>query len=91
MNHKWLLEIPVYSAFFLWGMALGNYLSLMRFRKHLLAFQRLSALHATLVKAMKKKYIMGLRSPNYAAMSPEEQWDEDKRLGILDWDAELWK
>lgn len=27
------------------------------------------------------------RSPNYASMTPEEQWGEDKRLGILDWDG----
>lgn len=27
------------------------------------------------------------RSPDYPTMSPEEQWAEDKRLGILDWDG----
>lgn len=27
------------------------------------------------------------RSPNYFDMSAEEQWEEDKRLGILDWDG----
>jgi hypothetical protein len=27
------------------------------------------------------------RSQNYYQMTSEEQWDEDKRLGILDWDA----
>lgn len=25
-----------------------------------------------------------LRSPNYASLTPQEQWEEDKRLGILD-------
>ncbi len=25
-----------------------------------------------------------MRSPNYASMSPREQWEEDKRLGLLD-------
>ena len=24
------------------------------------------------------------RSANYAQLSPEEQWDEDRRLGLLD-------
>jgi len=28
------------------------------------------------------------RSLNYYQMSPEEQWEEDKKLGILDWDGE---
>ena len=27
------------------------------------------------------------RSANYHHMSAQEQWDEDKRLGILDWDG----
>lgn len=27
------------------------------------------------------------RSPNHDDLSPQEQWDEDKRLGILDWDG----
>jgi hypothetical protein len=27
------------------------------------------------------------RSPNYKQMTPQEQWEEDKRLGILDWDG----
>tara|TARA_Y100000310_G_C20701093_1_gene829958 strand:+ start:5269 stop:5748 length:480 start_codon:yes stop_codon:yes gene_type:complete len=27
------------------------------------------------------------RSSNYWQMSPQDQWDEDKRLGILDWDG----
>jgi hypothetical protein len=27
------------------------------------------------------------RSENYWQMSPQDQWDEDKRLGILDWDG----
>jgi hypothetical protein len=27
------------------------------------------------------------RSANYWDMSPEAQWAEDKRLGILDWDG----
>ena len=27
------------------------------------------------------------RSENYWQMSAEEQWAEDKRLGILDWDG----
>ncbi len=27
------------------------------------------------------------RSPDYDLMSPQDQWDEDKRLGILDWDG----
>lgn len=27
------------------------------------------------------------RSPFYWDMLPEEQWEEDKRLGILDWDG----
>jgi hypothetical protein len=27
------------------------------------------------------------RSPGYHGMSNQEQWDEDKRLGILDWDG----
>jgi hypothetical protein len=26
------------------------------------------------------------RSENYDSMSGQDQWDEDKRLGILDWD-----
>jgi hypothetical protein len=28
-----------------------------------------------------------LRDPNYENMSARDQWDEDKRLGILDWDG----
>lgn len=28
------------------------------------------------------------RPPNYAKLSAREQWDIDKRLGILDWDGE---
>lgn len=28
------------------------------------------------------------RAPHYHYMSPEEQWAEDKRLGILDWNGE---
>ena len=27
------------------------------------------------------------RSPDYHDMTPQEQWNEDKRLGILDWDG----
>lgn len=27
------------------------------------------------------------RSEDYWQTSPQEQWDEDKRLGILDWDG----
>jgi hypothetical protein len=27
------------------------------------------------------------RSPNYEQLSGQEQWDEDKELGILDWDG----
>lgn len=27
------------------------------------------------------------RSEGYWEMSPEDQWAEDKRLGILDWDG----
>jgi len=27
------------------------------------------------------------RSKNYDKLSPREQWEEDKRLGILDWDG----
>jgi len=27
------------------------------------------------------------RSPNYENLSPQEQWEEDRRLGILDWDG----
>jgi len=27
------------------------------------------------------------RSENYWQMSPREQWDEDKLLGLLDWDG----
>jgi hypothetical protein len=27
------------------------------------------------------------RSPNHEQMTSEEQWQEDKRLGILDWDG----
>lgn len=27
------------------------------------------------------------RSDGYHDMSPRDQWDEDKRLGILDWDG----
>ena len=27
------------------------------------------------------------RSENYYSLSPDAQWDEDKRLGILDWDG----
>lgn len=27
------------------------------------------------------------RSENYDSMSGQDQWDEDKRLGILDWDG----
>lgn len=27
------------------------------------------------------------RSQNYYQQSAQEQWDEDKRLGILDWDG----
>lgn len=43
------------------------------------------------VKAVLEKKAAGtavnltpLRSPNYAQMSPREQWDEDKRHGYLD-------
>jgi hypothetical protein len=28
-----------------------------------------------------------MRAPHYRDMSPEDQWAEDKRLGILDWDG----
>lgn len=28
------------------------------------------------------------RSENYHSLTPEEQWAEDKELGILDWDGE---
>lgn len=28
------------------------------------------------------------RSKDYAKLSPEDQWVEDKRLGILDWDGD---
>lgn len=27
------------------------------------------------------------RSPDYGHLTPEQQWEEDKRLGILDWDG----
>jgi hypothetical protein len=27
------------------------------------------------------------RSENYWQKSPQEQWEEDKELGILDWDG----
>lgn len=27
------------------------------------------------------------RSEGYWGLSPQDQWDEDKRLGILDWDG----
>lgn len=27
------------------------------------------------------------RSDNYDDLSPEQQWEEDKELGILDWDG----
>ena len=27
------------------------------------------------------------RSPDYWDMEPRDQWAEDKRLGILDWDG----
>ncbi len=27
------------------------------------------------------------RHPDYERLSPREQWEEDKRLGILDWDG----
>lgn len=27
------------------------------------------------------------RSDGYWQLSPRDQWDEDKRLGILDWDG----
>lgn len=27
------------------------------------------------------------RTPNYHSLSPREQWAQDKRLGILDWDG----
>jgi hypothetical protein len=31
------------------------------------------------------------RSDNYYQLNPREQWDEDKILGILDWDGtEKW-
>lgn len=29
-----------------------------------------------------------LRNPNYESMSAREQWEEDKALGILDWDGD---
>lgn len=29
-----------------------------------------------------------LRNPNYEQMSAREQWEEDKELGILDWDGD---
>lgn len=28
------------------------------------------------------------RTPHYHSLSPREQWAEDKRLGILDWEGE---
>ena len=28
------------------------------------------------------------RSSDYWDMDPRDQWDEDKRLGILDWDGD---
>lgn len=28
------------------------------------------------------------RSEEYWQMSPRDQWEEDKRLGLLDWDGE---
>lgn len=27
------------------------------------------------------------RSPNYEQLTPQQQWEEDKELGILDWDG----
>ena len=31
------------------------------------------------------------RDPNYWQMSPEKQWEDDRKLGILDWDeTEKW-
>lgn len=27
------------------------------------------------------------RHPDYENLSPQKQWEEDKRLGILDWDG----
>lgn len=27
------------------------------------------------------------RTPDYHSLSPREQWDQDKSLGILDWDG----
>ena len=27
------------------------------------------------------------RHPDYDRISPQEQWEDDKRLGLLDWDG----
>lgn len=36
------------------------------------------------VKSSMKEIAERYRSSNYSTMSPQEQWEEDKRLGILD-------
>lgn len=45
--------------------------------------ERLLGMNATLTPAEAAKG----RSSHYYSLSPQEQWDEDKRLGILDWDG----
>jgi len=45
----------------------------------------LAAAYLTVLRRQKEEKI-GRRSPDYSAMTPQEQWEEDKRLGILDWE-----
>lgn len=52
-------------------------------REHREMKQRLAGRNESTLMSERAK----LRSPNHAQLSPEEQWAEDKRLGILDWDG----
>jgi hypothetical protein len=37
----------------------------------------------------RKLYFLSLKRPdNYSQLSPREQWEIDKELGILDWDEQ---
>jgi hypothetical protein len=52
-------------------------------------------IHGLRAKAKKARQSLGPqaeaathRPKDYCEMSPQAQWDVDKRLGILDWDGE---
>ena len=49
--------------------------------------QKILKKHFPPVRELNEKERAKGRSENYWGMSAEEQWAEDKRLGILDWDG----